>query len=158
MPEDEIVAAFRSYRRHLNPRARLFLLGGAEARTSDGVTRTGPLDAAGLKAYLLLAHVFLCANHDPETCPLLVQALRYRIPSVAWGHRGALAPLARFALVWNRPDPEVVAESVHQFLVNRELAAAVVERQLRFCERVAEGGAVARCLGTLDPAQPGRAA
>jgi glycosyltransferase involved in cell wall biosynthesis len=94
---EDLIKAFALYRRHHNPRARLFLVGSrflplydqrllalaAALGVGDAVIMTGRVTLAELRAYYALADVYLCLSRHEGFCVPLAEALHLGVPVVA---------------------------------------------------------------------------
>jgi glycosyltransferase involved in cell wall biosynthesis len=97
--QHQVVKAFAVYRRRYDPRARLWLVGGASSSVygaalgrlvaalglSDAVVLTGSVPQAALVSYYRGADVFVCLSEHEGFCVPLLEAMWHGVPVVALG-------------------------------------------------------------------------
>ncbi|SRR5579883_360790 len=123
-----LLDAFAAYHHHHNPRSRLVLIGRGDRKQAkytqslrervwrlglqgqvifvDGVTE------AELKAYYERASVFILASEHEGFCVPLVEAMALRVPIVAYGTTAVPHTVGDAGLVWEEPDPFLLAQSI----------------------------------------------
>jgi glycosyltransferase involved in cell wall biosynthesis len=107
----------------------------AERLAPGAVTFTGGVSTAELVAYYRRADVFLCmSEHEGFGVPL-VEAMRMRLPVVAYDAGAVAETLDGAGVLVGTRDPRVVAEVVARVAADPALAAELCRRQL---ERAAE--------------------
>lgn len=142
-----LIDAFALYRRHYNPDCRLLLVGKEDPRLgiyTEGLRRqlgrlglrtsvvfTGEASDAALKAFYQASHVFLSASAHEGFCVPLVEAMAMRLPVVAYGSTAIPDTVADAGLVWDEPDPHLLAASLDCVVRDRLVREALAERGRR---------------------------
>jgi len=139
-----LIEAFATYYYHFNSRARLFIV-GAENAAFSGYTRmlrnlidswaldsrvvfTGQVSDRTLKAYYLLAHALLMTSEHEGFCVPLVEAMALKVPIVAYASTAIPETAADVALVWNKRDPFLLAQSIDSLLTDNDTRMALTSR------------------------------
>ncbi len=160
--QDELIRMLAYYRSCIDPDPRLFLVGsyrdqrqyqarlGALARSlglTDAVVFTGPVTPAQLVAYYRSATVFVSlSEHEGFGVPLL-EAMRFRLPVVAYAAAAVPETVGDAALLLQRKDLAEAAETVALVAERRELRQSLAHRGLR---RVADFAAAAVAARTRE--------
>ena len=124
-----LIDAFATYHYGYDRKSRLLIVGKEDERLrvytetlrdqvarlglQDAVVFTGEVSDSALKAYYLLADVFMMTSAHEGFCVPLVEAMAMKLPIVAHGSSAIPGTVGRTGLVWEEPDPELLAESVH---------------------------------------------
>jgi len=136
-----LIDAFAVYHYGYNTASRLLIVGREDERLrtytdllhtqvhqlglAKAVIFTGEVSDAALKAYYLVADVFLMTSAHEGFCVPLVEAMAMKLPIVAYGSSAVPATVGRAGLVWEEPDPELLAESVHCVIEDEVTAVAL---------------------------------
>src|SRR5262249_4256495 len=123
-----LLDAFAVYHQRHNPGSRLVLVGRGEPKQAaytnalrDQVRRLGLqghvilVDSATdgeLKAYYATASAFVVASEHEGFCVPVVEAMALRVPIVAYGTTAVPYTLGDAGLVWDEPDPFLLAQSL----------------------------------------------
>jgi glycosyltransferase involved in cell wall biosynthesis len=146
-----LLDAFAAYVGHYQPRARLLLVGRedpallaygnqlrAQAQRLGIHNRVVFLQGATepqLRAYYQAAHVFLVTSEHEGFCVPVIEAMALRVPIVAYGTTAVTATVGDAGLVWDEPDPFLLAESIDCLVREPAVRARLAERgQRRFHE------------------------
>ena len=89
---------------------------------------TGKVSFAALKAYYLLAHVFLVMSEHEGFCIPLVEAMSQRVPIVAYAAAAVPETLGDYPLLLNTLQSEAYVQAM-ELLSDRVFAAGVVQQQ-----------------------------
>ena len=101
----------------------------------DGIVFTGSITAGRLASHYHEADVFLClSEHEGFGVPLL-EAMRARLPVVAYESGAVAETLGGTGVLLRTLDPFIVAEVVHRVASDDDLRRQIVDRQL---ERLTE--------------------
>jgi glycosyltransferase involved in cell wall biosynthesis len=169
-----LIRAFGYYHHYFDDRSRLFIVGRLDpqlhAYLADlrwevarhdleaAVCFTGLVTPCQLQSYYSRASVFLCTSEHEGFCVPLVEAMVNRVPIVAYGSSAVRDTLGDTGLVWDTPDPAVLAESAHVLQTQPAVRESVVQAQWeRYCDRfspdaigAAFGEALADLLSPVD--------
>jgi glycosyltransferase involved in cell wall biosynthesis len=134
-----LIEAFATYYYKLKGNARLFIVGIQDAAfdvysrmlgelidqlcLESCIVFTGEVSGDCLKAYYLLAHVFLMASEGEDFCVPLVEAMAMKLPIVAYASAAVFETAGNAGLIWKERDPYLIAESIDYLL--RDEAAGV---------------------------------
>lgn len=142
-----LLDAFAVYHEHYQRDSRLLLV-GREERTLLGysnllreqASRLGVLDSvlfidgcsdAELKAYYQRASVFVLASEHEGFCVPVVEAMAMQVPIVAYGTTAVPHTLGDAGLVWDEPDPFLLAQSIDTVVRDAAVRRQLTERGRR---------------------------
>lgn len=95
-------------------------------KLAGSVNITGALTTDQLKACYLGSHLFCTTSEHEGFCVPILEAQALNIPILALD-RGALAEtIANGGLVWQEPNPELFAASIHHITTNPAFYSAIV--------------------------------
>jgi glycosyltransferase involved in cell wall biosynthesis len=136
-----LIEAFAIYHHYYNTQSRLLLVGKEEdslagysrelrelvaARGLEkAVVFTGGVSDEALKAYYLVANVFVFASEHEGFCVPLVEAMAMKLPIVTYSSTAIPGTVGRAGLVWKERDPVLLAESVERVTKDAALAEAL---------------------------------
>jgi len=138
--QHDILKAFAVYRRTIDGRARLWLVGGASstryeaalrafvaaAGLDDAVTFTGPVERDVLAAHYATADVFVClSDHEGFGVPLL-EAMHHGVPVVTWASSALPETLGTGGVCLPDKRPTTVASAVARVLHDADVRARLV--------------------------------
>jgi glycosyltransferase involved in cell wall biosynthesis len=140
--QHDVIAAFAWYRRVIDPKARLHLVGGASSRIyedalrayvaalelSGAVTFTGPVAPAALTAYFECADVFVCLSEHEGFCVPVLEAFAHTLPVVAFAAGAVPETLGDGGLLLRDKTPAMVGEAVARVLDDPLLKSALTAR------------------------------
>jgi glycosyltransferase involved in cell wall biosynthesis len=161
--QHDVVKAFAMYRRVYNPRARLFLVGGAPADAyrsaleslvstlglGDAVTITGPVSDGVLAAHYRTADVFVCLSEHEGFCAPLLEAMRASLPVVAFAAAAVPETLADGGVLLPDKSPALVAAAVERVVRDEAVRSSLVSAGQRRVEHYDPGRVRARWLDVL---------
>ena len=123
-----LIDAFNIYHNTYNVDSRLFIVGKEDERLKsystliykkvndlglqDSVVFTGGVSTEALKAYYLVSNVFLMTSEHEGFCVPLVEAMAMKLPIVAYGSTAIPYTVGKAGLVWDQPDPYLLAGSI----------------------------------------------
>jgi glycosyltransferase involved in cell wall biosynthesis len=126
---DLLIEAFAEYHRDYNPASQLVIVGAIEnglksynQRLEELIDRRGLRNAvhfpgavsdASLKAFYQAATVFMTTSEHEGFCVPLVEAMALKVPIVAVASSAVLETVGKAGLVWEKPDPSLLAASIH---------------------------------------------
>jgi glycosyltransferase involved in cell wall biosynthesis len=142
-----LIDAFARYNHGHDPDSRLLLVGKEDPRLAGYVdelrqrvrarrlagvvTFAGAADDAQLKAYYLTANVFVCASRHEGFCLPLAEAMAMRVPIVARAAAAVAETVGPDGLLWRRPGPALLAESVACVVHDKAVHEALADRGWR---------------------------
>ncbi len=140
---EDAVAAFAWYKRHINGKSRLFLVGNdhsmelyadrlrryiAEMELTKDVIFSGHIPFSHILAYYKVSDVFLCMSEHEGFCVPLVEAMKFGLPIVAYGTAAIPETLESAGLLLDSKEPALVAKAMDAVLRDKELGDALRER------------------------------
>jgi glycosyltransferase involved in cell wall biosynthesis len=149
--QEDLVHAFHVYKRYVNPKSRLFIigLGGIErydfmledfVRQLDveDVYLTGKVTDDELAAYYQIADLMLCmSEHEGFNVPL-IEAMHAGVPILAYNSTSIPYTLGEAGVLANEKQYEAIAEMMDIIMENQKLRSGILEAQhkrLKFFER-----------------------
>ena len=136
-----LIDAFAAYYYNYNNDSRLLIVGKEDERLCaytealrkqvqqlglrNAVIFAGGVSETALKAYYLVANVFMITSEHEGFCVPLVEAMAMKLPIVAYGSSAVPGTVGRAGLVWKEPDPELLAESLHCLIEDESMAVAL---------------------------------
>jgi L-malate glycosyltransferase len=149
----------------VDPGARLLLVGSpgppayvlALTRMIDrlapgAVVLTGSVSEAELAAYYAHADVLVCLSEHEGFCLPLVEAMRARVPVVAYAAGAVAETLGGAGIVLETRDPSAVAEVVRRVAEDADLRRQVCDRQQGRARELEEFPRPARLLEAIRAA------
>ena len=147
---EDVIRAFHAYKRWINPRSRLLLVGshgGFErylAMLHDFMARIGAADVhllghvsnEELAAYYEIADVFLCASEHEGFCVPLMEAFHMGVPVLAYAATAVPATMDVGGILYHRKDPMEIAGLIDAVVSNARLRDEVLTRQDAALERL----------------------
>ena len=143
----DLIEAFASYYYDFNSQARLFIVGAEnDAFESYAMTLreamewwsigsrvvfTGEVSSESLKSYYLLADALLMTSEHEGFCVPLVEAMAMKVPIAAYASTAIPETAQDAAVVWNKRDPYLMAQSIDFLQTNEEAKMALVYRGSR---------------------------
>ncbi len=142
-----LIEVFAHYHYGCNKNSRLIIVGkGGEGFSpyskhlhrlvyklglKDGVVFTGGVSDEVLKAYYLVAGVFVTVSEHEGFCVPLVEAMSMKLPITAYASTAIPETLGDAGIVWTERNPLLLAESINLFLRDSSVRNALAERGLR---------------------------
>ena len=147
---EDVIRAFHAYKRWINPRSRLLLVGshgGFErylAMLHDFMARIGAADVhllghvsnEELAAYYEIADVFLCASEHEGFCVPLMEAFHMGVPVLAYAATAVPATMDGGGILYHRKDPLEIAGLIDAVVSNARLRDEMLTRQDAALERL----------------------
>ena len=140
---DRLIDSFACFTREYNPTSRLLIVGGqdqklqsygdylknriAKCGLENRVFFTGKVSDAALKAYYLVADIFLIASIHEGFCVPMIEAMSMKIPIVAVAGSAVTGTLGDSGILWEEFDPELIAASVNAIASDEHLRFALGE-------------------------------
>lgn len=149
----------------VDPGARLLLVGAPgppayvltltrliERLVPGSVVLAGQVSEAELAAYYAHADVFVCLSEHEGFCIPLVEAMRARVPVVAFSAGAVAETLGGAGVVLDTRDPAAVAEVVDRIAGDPDLRAKLCARQLQRARELEDFPRTPRLLEALTAA------
>jgi len=140
----DLIEAFATYYYNFNSQARLFIV-GAENHAFEGyaeqlremidwwsidsrVVFTGEVSSELLKTYYLIADALLMTSEHEGFCVPLVEAMALKVPIVAYASTAIPETAQDAALMWDKRDRYLMAQSIDFLQRNEEAKMELVYR------------------------------
>lgn len=139
-----LLDAFAVYREHYDRDSRLLLVGRDDRtllsysnRLREQASRLGVLESvlfidavseAELKAYYQCASAFVLASEHEGFCVPLIEAMALHVPIVAYGAAAVPHTVGDAGLVWEEPDPFLLAQSIDTVVGDTVVRRRLTER------------------------------
>ena len=141
--QEDIIKTFYYYKKHIDSKARLFLVGSYEGMERyyeqlvylieelglKDVFITGKVDFKDLLAYYKLADVFISMSEHEGFCVPLLESMYFGIPIVAYNSTAIPYTLDGSGVLFNEKRYEEVAEMISFLIKNNKIKSKVIERQ-----------------------------
>ena len=162
---DDLLRVFAIYKRYLDPKSRLLLVGDyrghehyydrlqemvRDLRLAD-VVFTGQVDDDDLAAAYRVSHLFLCLSEHEGFCVPLQEAMHFGLPVVAYEAGAVRETLHGGGVLLNEKRPDQVAELVYQVLHDGALRQSILGTQESAIAEVRQTNFGARLLDRLAP-------
>ncbi len=164
--QEDIITAFYYYKKHYNPKSRLFLVGahggGGDAyfarlqeyvralELEADVIFTGHTRFPEILAYYRLAHVFVSMTEHEGFCIPLVEAMYFGIPIVAYDCSAVGETLGGSGLLLLDKSPDQVAEAIQRLVSDPELRKRIVDGEKKRLQDFSHEKIKARFLDFLE--------
>lgn len=141
--QEDIISSFYYYKKYINPKSRLFLVGSYKGMEKyytklrmfvdelelQDVYFTGHIKFADILAYYKLADVFLCMSEHEGFCVPLVEAMYFDIPIIAYHSTAIGDTLGNSGILLEEKDSKIAAEMINLIVTNNNLRTKVLENQ-----------------------------
>ena len=141
--QEDIIKAFCYYKKYVNYKSRLFLIGNwkgqeayydrlqryIDALEVEDVLLSGHISFKEILAYYHLADVFLCMSEHEGFCVPLLEAMYFNIPILAYNSTAIPYTLDHSGLVFSSKEPAKVACLIDQVVKNENLRQDMLEKQ-----------------------------
>lgn len=147
----DLIAAFAIYHHDFNPHSKLVLIGKQEPRLirytamlhglirrlklKRAVTLADNVTDQALKAYYDAVDVFAITSEHEGFCVPLVEAMAMRVPIVAYASSAVTETIGSAGIVWEKRDPQLLAESIHSAATDQPLRKLLIEAGRRRYEQ-----------------------
>jgi glycosyltransferase involved in cell wall biosynthesis len=162
-----LIDAFAVFAAHYEPDSRLVLVGREDPTLAtygnhlreqarslgvhDRVVFVNEASESALRAYYESAAALVVTSEHEGFCVPIAEAMALGVPVVAWDSSAVGETLGDAGLLWEEPDPFVLAESVACLVREPALARRLAERgRRRFAEHFSNARIGARFLQALD--------
>ncbi|WP_026732954.1 glycosyltransferase family 4 protein [Fischerella sp. PCC 9605] len=138
-----LINAFSIYHNSYNKDSRLLIVGKQDERLKkysailyqqvkslglqEAVVFTGGVSEAALKAYYLVSQIFLITSEHEGFCVPLVESMAMKLSIIAYGSSAIPSTVGKVGLVWDKPDPYLLAASIDYLARNESTRASLGE-------------------------------
>ncbi len=165
--QENVIRAFRYYRKYYNPKSRLFLVGSSTGMESylgrlqgyvkalgieDSVIFPGQISFRAILAYYRLADVFVCMSEHEGFCVPIIEAMYFGKPIVALRAAAVPGTLGGAGLLLEDAEPGVAAAAIDRVVKDKELQEGLRkerEKQLRKFSYEVVSERMKKCLGKI---------
>lgn len=133
--QQDVIAAFAYYKKHIEPKSRLILVGSdggmekygnslknyVNALSLDDVIFTGHISFPAILACYKLADVFLCMSEHEGFCVPLVEAMFFGVPIIAYDSSAVGGTLGGAGILSESKDPVFTARLIDRVVNDDEL-------------------------------------
>ncbi len=141
--QEDIIHTFYYYKKYINPKSRLFLVGSylgmekyyyslkayVDKLKLKDVYFTGHISFAEILAYYHLADIFLCMSEHEGFCVPLAEAMAFEIPIIAYDSSAISYTLGGSGILLKEKDFKVAAEMINKVTECKELRDVVIYNQ-----------------------------
>lgn len=140
--QEDVIKVFYYYKT-INPKSRLFLVGGYGGFESyyeylqdvvrylglEDVHFTGKVDFHDLISYYKLADFFVCMSEHEGFCVPVIESMHFGIPVIAYNSTAIPYTLEDAGILVNEKKYDEIAELIHIMTENREIRDLVVKKE-----------------------------
>jgi glycosyltransferase involved in cell wall biosynthesis len=141
--QDQLIRFFDHYQREIQPKSRLFLVGGYGGmepycnhllqligeKKATNIILSGHVHLNELVAYYRLADVFVCVSEHEGFCVPLLESMHFGVPIVALDSTGVTATLGDAGIKVKESSETSLAFAVKSLLENKHRIEETVETQ-----------------------------
>ena len=140
---EDIIKVFHCYKKMINPRSRLFLVGSA-----SGIDRylaylrgliieldlpdvhiTGHVKTPELLAYYRLADIFVCMSEHEGFCIPLLESMYFKIPIIAYKAAAIPETLGGSGILVKEKNFPAIAEMADLLLKDKDLRKQIIDKE-----------------------------
>lgn len=161
---EDIIAAFAYYKKYINPKSRLILVGNhlmtpgyypklqryMDVIGVEDVIFTGHIRFDEILAYYKIADIFLCLSEHEGFCVPLVEAMCFDVPVIAYNSTAIKETLGGSGLLLEDKDPAVVAEAINYILSHEDVRNRIIQGQRTRLQYFSHERIKKRFLSILD--------
>jgi len=141
---EDIIAVFYEYKKHIDPKARLFLVGSynpddkyykslkqyaSELDCEDDVIFTGHIRFDEILAYYTVSDCFLCLSEHEGFCVPLVEAMCFDMPVIAYDSCAVKGTLGGAGFLLDKKNPLETAFVINRILEDKVLKDTIISNQ-----------------------------
>lgn len=140
---EDVIAAFIFYKRYVNERSRLFIIGDPQgmedyfSRLQTIVQNHGTQDIVftqkvrfrELLAYYQRAHVYLCMSEHEGFCVPLLECMYLGVPIIAYNKTAVSETMGEAGVLVNEKDFAHIAEMANLMIRDEDFRTRVINRQ-----------------------------
>jgi glycosyltransferase involved in cell wall biosynthesis len=142
--QEDIIREFAYYHKYVNNKSRLFLVGSydgmeiyystlvryvAKLDLQDSVIFSGHISFAQILSYYHIADVFLCMSEHEGFCVPLVEAMKLKVPIIAYSEAAVPDTLGDSGIVVDRKDPKYISSIIDVIVSDTEFKDRIIAAQ-----------------------------
>lgn len=141
--QEDVVKIFYYYKKYINPRSRLFLVGNYNGYNEyyqklnkliktlnlTDVYLTDMVSFKQMVSYYKLADIFICMSDWESFCVPLVESMYFNIPIIAYNCTAIPSTLGNSGILVNKKRYEEIAELINCILEDRELKDTIIRKE-----------------------------
>lgn len=140
--QEDIVRIFAWYKKHINPRSRLILIGAPfgdtyinsireyiQALDLSDVIFPGHISFAEILAFYRVADIFLCMSEHEGFCVPLVEAMMFDVPIIAYASSAIPDTLGDAGVLIDEKDPVLVSKIIDQIVSDPDIRRRLIDIQ-----------------------------
>lgn len=146
--QEDVIHSFRLYQKYINPKSRLFLVGGTvhsdrymqalmqyvEENKIDNVVFSGKVSFPEIIGYYKLADLFLCESEHEGFCVPLLEAMASDVPILAYSAGAVPGTLGNSGVLFSEKNHPEIAELIEIITSTPELKEKILRRQRKRLE------------------------
>ncbi len=139
---EDIIRAFAYYKKYINPKSRLILVGSVFLKDYNESLRkyitelgvkdviwAGHISFSQLIALYKISDIFLCCSEHEGFCVPLAEAMFFQLPIIAYNSSAVPETLGGSSIVLDTKDPAVWAKTIDLIAKDHALRREIIERQ-----------------------------
>ncbi len=140
---EDVIKAFAYYKKHINEKSRLILVGSdsgmekygdclkkyKDALMLDDVVFTGHVKFSEILAYYRIADIFLCMSEHEGFCVPLVEAMYFDVPIIAYDSSAIAGTLGGSGVLLKEKDPILTSMMIDRIVKDDKLRSSIIEGQ-----------------------------
>lgn len=141
--QEDVIAAFAYYKKHINPKSRLIMIGSGGGMEKYTASLKEYVDVLGLKdviftehisfrailAYYSIADIFLCMSEHEGFCVPLVESMFFKVPIIAYDSSAIPDTLGGSGVLVKDKDPVVTALLINRIVNDDDLKRSIIKKQ-----------------------------
>lgn len=141
--QEDIIRTFAYYKKHINDKARLILIGSPFSddyyndlityihvlELENSIVIPGHISFEKILAFYSVADVFLCMSEHEGFCVPLVEAMLFDIPIVAYDSTAIKYTLGRGGVLIQDKNPVIFADTINKILLNTSMKEEIITQQ-----------------------------
>ena len=141
--QEDLIAAFAYYKKNVNPKSRLILVGSdrgmerykgylsryVDALDVSDVIFTGQIPFKEILAYYKIADVFLCMSEHEGFCVPLLEAMSFEKPIIAFDSSAVGETLGGSGILVDDKDPVFISLLIDRTVKDERLRRQIIEKQ-----------------------------
>lgn len=141
---EDIIKSFFLYKKYINPKSRLFLIGSQNGMEKyvktlknmvldyelKDVFFVGKVSFKEILAYYRIASVFLCMSEHEGFCVPLVESMIFKVPIIAYESSAIPSTLGKSGILVKEKKYEMIAELIDMLEKDKEFRDKVIASQI----------------------------